>query len=123
MSAQDLHKDAVMDLHLRMKEDKEINEYVRLCSVKPLAVVLFSELQLEIVKTLRKVTGKVVAHLDATGSVVQKLEKKDKKQFLLYAVAVKSPLTGEPPVAVCQFVLSDQSQGSIEHALNCFLLA
>ena len=115
-----MHKDAVMDLYLRMQTDKELNEYVPMCSVKPLAVLLCYNQQFEIVKKLRQATKKVVAHIDATGSTVKDVNKDDKK-LLLYAIAVNSPIAGEPPVAVCQFVLSDHTQGSIEHALSYFI--
>ena len=110
-----------MDLYLRMENDKELNEYVRMCSVKPVAVVMFSDQQLEIVKKARRASKRLVAHIDATGSIVKQVNDNEKR-LLLYAIVLKSPLKGEPPVAVCQFVLSDHSQGSIEHALNFFLL-
>ena len=84
-----------MDLYLRMQTDKELNEYVPMCSVKPLAVLLCYKQQFEIVKKLRQATKKVVAHIDATGSTVKDVNKDDKK-LLLYAIAVNSPIAGEP---------------------------
>ena len=109
-----------MDLIKRMKTNETLNKFVRVASAKPCCVLMVSDGQLELLKYMRKTVNPLIAHLDATGSIVKKLQL-DNAIVFLYAVVVSSPVKGEPPFPIGEFLLSDQTKPSISFALNAFL--
>ena len=103
-----------------MQTNETLNSFVPVASAKPLCILMVSKDQLELLKFMRKTVKPLIAHLDATGSVVRKLPLENVNIFL-YAVVVSSPIKGEPPIPIGEFLLSDQTKASISFALNAFL--
>ena len=59
-------------------------------------------------------------HLDATGSVIRKLDHL-KKRILYYAISVKHPLSHVSPIPLAEMVSSEQTNLEIAHLLNRWL--
>lgn len=74
-------------------------------------------------KKLGEATDHVVVYIDATGGVCRTIPSEDDAKdpkLLNYAICVRSPLLGSHPVAICEFILDDQSEPPIYNALRVF---
>ena len=79
---------------------------------------MFSEEQILILKhfDLRKIS----LHLDATGSVVRKIDK-HQKAFLYYALTIRHPDAKTSPVPLAEMLSSDHTNIEISYFLNKWL--
>ena len=65
--------------------------------------------------------GEITLHLDATGSVVRKIDKEQKK-FLYYAITIKHP-EAKSPIPIAEMLTSDHTNVEISHFLSKWLYA
>ena len=56
-------------------------------------------------------------HLDATGSVVRKLDR-DEKNFLYYALTLQPPIVKINPILLAEMLTNEQTNVEITHFLN-----
>ena len=95
-----------------------LNGYVQMLCHTPLMIHLHSEKQILLLKYLEK--GCLTLHFDATGSVIRKLDKFQKK-ILYYALSVKHPETRVSPIPLAEMISSEQTNVGISNFLNRWL--
>ena len=61
--------------------------------------------------------SKLKLHLDATGSVVRKLDR-DEKNFLYYALTLQHPIAKISPIPLAEMLTNEQTNVEITHFLN-----
>ena len=61
--------------------------------------------------------GEITLHLDATGSVVRKIDKEQKK-FIYYAITIKHPEAKISPIPIAEMLTSDHTNVEISHFLS-----
>ena len=76
---------------------------------------MYCEEQIAFLKLIGK--SKLKLHLDATGSVVRKLER-SQKNFLYYALTLQHPLAKITPIPLAEMLTSEQTNVEISHFLN-----
>ena len=93
--------------------------YIQTIIAHPFGVIAFTEKGIKIYHNLG--TDNTI-YLDATGTIVS-LRHTDYSTVrpLYYALVIKHPQSGNPPVAVAEFVTGDQSVLSITFFLNTFI--
>ena len=94
----------------------DINRLISLqtISVEPLTIVMFSESQLLLAKEVLEQSSKYTVHLDATGSVVKNL---GSNRTYLYSIVLPTPMTGEPPLPLLEWLSDSHNTGSISSVL------
>ena len=95
-----------------------LNGYIEFLSHSPFIIHLYSREQIMLLKKLEK--RSFTLHLDATGSVIRKLDHL-KKRILYYAISVKHPLSHVSPIPLAEMVSSEQTNLEISHLLNRWL--
>lgn len=75
---------------------------------------MFSETQMSLAKTVLEPTLNFVLHLDATGSVVQKW---GSAPVYLYAVVLPTPIRGEPPLPLLEWISNSHNTIAISSVL------
>ena len=95
----------------------KINGYIQSISRQPVVVHMYSEDQILILKHFN--WGNITLHLDATGSVVRKLDK-EQKTFQYYAITIKHPEAKISPIPLAE-MLSDHTNVEISHFLSKWL--
>ena len=120
-----MHKDPDADLLLRLKQNKDLADYVQMheCTPRvPLAMVFFQNRQIELMRTLRKANrGHIVAHVDATGGVIRRSRGPGDPEILLHAIVVGNVLEDRSPFAVCEFLSPDRHKQAIAGCLARFV--
>ena len=81
---------------------------------------MFSEEQILLLKHLD--LNQVSIHLDATGSVVRKIDK-HQKAFLYYALTIRHPNAKTSHIPLAEMLSSDHTNIEISHFLNKWLYA
>ena len=92
-----------------------INGYIQSLSRKPIVIHLYSEEQILLLKLFQ--SKRIFLHLDATGSVVRKLDKGQNK-FLYYALTIRHPEAKISPIPLAEMLSSDHTNVEITHFLN-----
>ena len=82
----------------------KINGYIQSISRQPVVVHMYSEDQMLLLKHFN--WDNIILHLDATGSVVRKLDK-EQKTFLYYAITIKHPEAKISPIPLAELLISD----------------
>ena len=90
---------------------KIINGYLQKISRYPIVIHMYSEEQLLILKSIDKT--KLSLHLDATGSVVRKIDR-DQKRFLYYALTLKHPIMKISPIPLDEMLSSNHTNVEID---------
>ena len=93
---------------------KVLNGYIQMISRYPLIQVIhmYCEEQLVFLKLIEK--SKLKLHLDATGSVVRKLDR-DEKNFLYYALTLQHPIAKISPIPLAEMLTNEQTNVEITH--------
>ena len=94
---------------------KKLDGYIQMLSRYPLVIHMYCEEQIAFLKLIGK--SKLKLHLDATGSVVRKLEC-NQKNFLYYALTLQHPLAKISPIPLAEMLTSEQTNVEISHFLN-----
>ena len=94
---------------------KVLNGYIQMISRYPLIIHMYCEEQLFFLKLIEK--SKLKLHLDATGSVVRKLDR-DEKNFLYYALTLQHPIAKISPIPLAEMLTNEQTNVEITHFLN-----
>ena len=94
---------------------KDLNGYIQMISRYPLIIHMYCEEQLVFLKLIEK--SKLKLHLDATGSVVRKLDR-DEKNFLYYALTLQHPIAKISPIPLAEMLTNEQTNVEITHFLN-----
>ena len=94
---------------------KAIDGYIQMISRYPIVIHMYSEEQLLILKSIDK--NKLTLHLDATGSVVRKIDR-DQKLFLYYALTLRHPQMKISPIPVAEMLSSNHTNVEITHFLH-----
>ena len=96
----------------------KMNGYIQTISHTPFVIHLYSEEQISLLKYLEKKS--LTFHLDATGSVVRKLEK-SQDRILYYALSVQHPESHVSPIPLAEMISSKQTNVEISHFLKQWL--
>ena len=92
-----------------------VNGYLLTVSRYPIVIHLHTEEQILLIKRLHP--GNLTLHLDATGSIVRKIEKFHKR-ILYYALTVKHPEAKTSPVPLAEMISSEHTNVEIAHFLS-----
>ena len=92
-----------------------LNGYVQMLCHTPLLIHLYSEEQILLLKYLEK--GCLTLHFDATGSIVRKLDKSQKK-IMYYALSVKHTEARVSPIPLAEMISSEQTNVEISNFLS-----
>ena len=79
-------------------------------SKEPIVIHLYSEEQILLLKQFQ--SKRIFLHLDATGSVVRKLDK-GQKLFLYYALTIRHPEAKISPIPLAEMLSSDHTNVEI----------
>ena len=99
--------------------DKHINGYIQSLSYNPFIVHLYSENQIKILKLFKNKRN--IVHLDATGSIIRKIDSSQKKVFY-YALTVGHPDYSTSPVPIAEMISSAHSSAEITYFLHKWAL-
>ena len=105
---------------LKKSFDEQVSGgYIQTIIAQPFGVIAFMEKAIRIYHNLG--TDNTI-YLDATGTIAS-LKQTDYSTVrpLYYALVIKHPKKGNPPVALAEFITGDQSVLSIHHFLNTFI--
>ena len=97
-----------------------INGYIQSLSRQPIVIHMYCEDQILLLKHFN--WGEITLHLDATGSVVRKIDK-EQKRFLYYAITIKHPEAKISPIPIAEMLTSDHTNVEISHFLSKWLYA
>ncbi|CAG7720880.1 unnamed protein product, partial [Allacma fusca] len=122
MSECDNHSDPMWDLEIeRRRESRSDDRFIRMLSICPFHIVTFSDGQLGILRLLHAKRFPVIAHIDATGTLIQEIPDLDgSSKTLMYAITVAHPFTGFPPLALREFITNDHTAPSITKCLKYY---
>ena len=90
------------------------NGYIQTISRNPFVIHLHTEEQISIIKKIP--SENFTLHLDATGSVIRKLDKTHKSS-LYYALTIKHPFSKVSPIPLAEMISSDQTNVEITNFL------
>ena len=90
------------------------NGYIQTISRNPFLIHFVTEEQIRLLKKIP--SEKFTLHLDATGSVIRKLDKTHKSS-LYYALTIKHPFSKVSPIPLAEMISSDQTNVEITHFL------
>ena len=79
---------------------------------------MYTEEQILLLKRIK--LDDLILHLDATGSIVRKIDK-EQKSFLYYALTIRHPEAKLSPIPLAEMLSSDQTNVEISHLLNKWL--
>ncbi len=114
----------LQDLYNEMDGEEHstgISGFIQYFSVSPFKVHLYSSKQLQLYRTQCR-TGETVVHIDATGSLINKIPGQP-KGVLYYAMVVENPLPGKAGIPVAEMLSNDQRSSEIQHFVTRFLHA
>ena len=102
-----------------LNETEDVNSktkgYIQYIAYHPFTVIMFTQEQLNILKeSIAKQKAKL--YLDATGSIIKKIEKQNAPYY--YTLIVKSDKIGEPPLPIAEMVTTDHRTANVTHFLN-----
>ena len=83
-------------------------------SYNPFIVHLYTENQINILKLFKN--KRVIVHLDATGSIISKIDSSQKKVFY-YALTIGHPDYSTSPVPIAEMISSAHSSAEITYFL------
>ena len=95
-----------------------IHGYIQTLVREPVIIHMFSEEQILLLKHFD--LTKISLHLDATGSVVRKIDKQQ-KAFLYYALTIRHQNTKTSALPLTKMLSSDHTNIEISHFLNKWL--
>jgi hypothetical protein len=98
----------------RAMPPKYVKGFVHTISHFPLVVHMWTESQ---IRTWHHISHKDISYIDATGTIVKDY---DDKRVLYYALVVRHPKEGNPPLPVAEMITNDQSAYSIRTFLERF---
>ena len=104
---QQYYRNSVIGLHVR--------GYIQSLSHNPFIVHMYTEDQIKILKLFKDT--RIVLHLDATGSIVRKIEPSLKKVFY-YALTVRHPTYSTSPVPLAEMISSGHTSAEISYFLH-----
>jgi Ulp1 protease family, C-terminal catalytic domain len=91
----DLSKDTFEDLKLHYLEDQKSEDpYIQLLSFAPLHIMMWSKMQIQALKKVKKQSGPTMAHTDGTSHMGEKIPHID-RQLQLYAIIVPLKPSGQ----------------------------
>lgn len=122
----DFDPEPVIDLYrMYVSEQRREEEdvFIRQLSAADFRVILYRNSQLEALDELRSLQhGNVVAHLDATGGLVNALPKEiqGSTQVFSYVISVSSPKPKGAPLTIVEFILNKHDGKTIQRCLEYF---
>lgn len=121
--AEDLHRECLIDIMVTQQvladvdvDSHTILGYIQHISVLPLMITMYRETQLRLLVKLQK-KGRVILHIDATGSVCAKLKSLASDKRILYYAAVVANTKGSPPLPITEMVSNSHDIPSITNWL------
>ncbi|XP_028988701.1 uncharacterized protein LOC114845072 isoform X2 [Betta splendens] len=120
-----LHNGMMLELMLTQKIIKQSgshaasNGYLQSLQIDPFAVHLYTESGIQILTKHLKKSAPITLHLDATGSVVQKIPDQDKR-VLYYALVLPGMGKDKPPLPVAELISNSHSIPTISYWLMEF---
>ena len=107
ISLQQYYRNVLVGSHVR--------GYIQSLGHSPFIVHMYTEEQKEILKSFKN--NSVILHLDATGSIVRKIEASQKKVFY-YALTVHHPTYSTSPVPLAEMISSGHTSAEISYFLH-----
>ena len=95
--------------------NKHINGYIQSLSYSPFIIHLYTENQIKVLKLYKN--KRIIVHLDATGSIVRKLESSQKRVYY-YALTIGHPDYTTSPIPIAEMISSAHSSAEISYFLH-----
>ena len=92
-----------------------VNGYLQTVSRNSIVIQMHTEEQILLIKILQP--GNLILYLDATGSIVRKIDKFHKR-ILYYALTVKHPEAKTSPIPLAEMTSSEHTNVEIAHFLS-----
>ena len=93
----------------------QIRGYIQSLSHDPFIIHMYTEEQINVLKLFKNTS--VVQHLDATGSIVRKIDISQKKVFY-YALTVRHPEFSTSPIPLSEMISASHSAAEITYFLH-----
>ena len=123
----DFDREPIIDMYrMYLSEQRREPEdrFIRDLSVAGFRAILFRNSQLEAFDELRRLQhGNVVAHLDATGGLVNALprEIEGTTKVFSYVISISSPKPKGAPLTMAEFILNQHDGLTIQRCLESFI--
>ena len=85
--------------------------YIQHLGVRPLEIILFTDKQIQLFIGKYR-NGTCWLYVDATGSIIHPT-RSEQKRLLYYTAVIKNPVTGQPPLPVCEMITESHTTASI----------
>ena len=93
----------------------KVGKYIQRINAIPLTITCFTE---EGVRLYHKLATKGTLYLDATGTIVSLRKTSfESRRMLYYALVMRHPKDGHPPIAAAEFLTQDYTVLAISHFL------
>ena len=97
------------------KTGRKVSGYLHYLAREPLEIHMFTEEQLGVLNYFK--SHPIVLHLDATGSLIRKIDANHKNVYY-YALTIQHPFVTTSPIPVGEMISSDHTTSEISHFLN-----
>ncbi|CAG7829015.1 unnamed protein product, partial [Allacma fusca] len=112
--------DPYWDLVEECKRERTSGQrFIRLLSNLPFYALMYSDEQANIIDALHYYKQPVIAHFDATGTLVQEIpDLEGSTRTYMYALSIASPFKGFGPIAVCEFLTNTHTADNLSDILR-----